>query len=96
MTDEITSMIGLALGLGIGLFTLKTLENLSPQHKTEIEKILHLSKKTSPTTFLLVVRDSNLTKAKNTLKRSGFTIMDEIKVPEQRVTNIYFRERIRR
>ena len=93
MTDT-GDIFGGIIGLGIGLYTLKFLNNLSQKNKTEIEKILGMSKR-SGKYFVVKVRNSNLTKARRILKISGFVIDNEVPIIEEQVTNIHYTEKMK-
>ena len=94
-TDNIMGMVGLGIGVAFGLATLKAIRNLNPTQRTETEELLKKSQKFGTSGFVVIVRDINLNKARSILKRSGFVITNEFRTSEERLTNVYFREKIK-
>lgn len=76
MTDELGGLFGAIVGVGLGLYTLKFLSNLSPEHRTQIEELLSKSKKVS-NGFLLRTRIARVKEAKALINRSGFKVIEE-------------------
>lgn len=98
MTDNITNLIGMGIGLGVGIYTLRALENLNPNQRSEINKILSFSRRVKnyegKFEYEVEVKHIHLNKARNALKRSGFTIVNQY-VKSPNTTLVVFKEKIK-